>query len=72
MPGLTAVIAGAAGGAVAIALMELLSERAAFPLMLVPFATSIVLVMGSPRSRRRNLARSSAGMWWPRWSGCWW
>src|SRR5262249_31948063 len=41
-------IAGAAGGAVAIALMELLSERAAFPLILVPFATSIVLVMGSP------------------------
>src|SRR5215471_13336290 len=35
---MTAVIAGAAGGAVAIALMELLSERAAFPLMLVPFA----------------------------------
>src|SRR5215831_527886 len=45
---MTAVIAGAGGGAVAIALMELLSERAASPLMLVPFATSIVLVMGSP------------------------
>src|SRR5262249_61700118 len=45
---MTAVIAGAGGGAVAIALMELLSERAALPLMLVPFATSIVLVMGSP------------------------
>src|SRR5262249_1110403 len=44
---MTAIIAGA-GGAVAIALMELLSERAAFPLMLVPFATSIVLVTGSP------------------------
>src|SRR5215475_761076 len=48
MQRLTAVVAGAAGGAVAIALMELLSERAAFPLILVPFATSIVLVMGSP------------------------
>src|SRR6516164_5251750 len=48
MQHMTAVIAGAAGGAVAIALMELLSERAAFPLILVPFATSIVLVMGSP------------------------
>ena len=42
------MIAGAVGGAIAIALMELLSERAAFPLMFVPFATSIVLVMGSP------------------------
>jgi CBS-domain-containing membrane protein len=42
------VIACAAGGAVAIALMHLLSERAAFPLVLVPFATSIVLVMGMP------------------------
>jgi CBS-domain-containing membrane protein len=43
-----AILAGAAGGAIAIALMELLSERAVFPLMFVPFATSIVLVMGSP------------------------
>jgi CBS-domain-containing membrane protein len=42
------IIAGAAGGAIAIALMELLSERATLPLMFVPFATSIVLVMGSP------------------------
>jgi len=41
-------VAGAAGGAVAIALMEELSTRAAFPLVFVPFATSIVLVMGSP------------------------
>jgi CBS-domain-containing membrane protein len=41
-------IAGAAGGTIAIVLMELLSQRAAFPLMFVPFATSIVLVMGSP------------------------
>jgi CBS-domain-containing membrane protein len=42
------MIAGAAGGAVAIVLMEELSTRAAFPLVFVPFATSIVLVMGSP------------------------
>ena len=42
------VIAGAAGGAVAIALMHVLSEHASFPLMMVPFATSIVLVMGTP------------------------
>lgn len=39
---------GAAGGAVAIGLMQVLSEHAAFPLFLIPFATSIVLVMGSP------------------------
>ena len=45
---LLGLIAGAAGGAIAIGLMELLSARAAFPLMFVPFATSIVLVMGSP------------------------
>jgi len=42
------IVAGAAGGGIAIALMELVSERAAFPLLFVPFATSIVLVMGSP------------------------
>ncbi len=36
---------GAAGGA-AIAIMEILSTRWAFPLIVVPFATSIVLVMG--------------------------
>ncbi len=42
------VIAGAAGGAVAIGLMQVLSDHAAFPLMFVPFATSIVLVMGTP------------------------
>lgn len=42
------VVAGAAGGAVAIAIMVLLSERAGMPLQFVPFATSIVLVMGSP------------------------
>ena len=41
-------IAGGAGGAVAIAAMEWLSDHFAFPLMFVPFATSIVLVMGSP------------------------
>jgi CBS-domain-containing membrane protein len=38
----------AAGGAVAIALMELLSTRYAYPLFVVPFATSIVMVMGTP------------------------
>ena len=42
------VVAGAAGGAVAIGAMHALSDQASFPLMLVPFATSIVLVMGTP------------------------
>ena len=45
-----AVIAGAAGGAIAIAIMELLSARSMTPLMTIPFATSIVLVMGSPEA----------------------
>src|SRR5262245_28640413 len=42
------VIAGAAGGAVAIGAMEVLAKDASFPLMFIPFATSIVLVMGTP------------------------
>ena len=42
------VAAGAAGGAVAIGAMEALSAHTAFPLMFVPFATSIVVVMGTP------------------------
>ncbi len=44
----TQAIAGAAGAAVAIAIMELASTSTEFPLMAIPFATSIVLVMGSP------------------------
>jgi hypothetical protein len=44
----TAILAGAAGGAVAIAAMERLAERTAVPLAFIPFATSIVMVMGSP------------------------
>jgi CBS-domain-containing membrane protein len=39
---------GAAGGGVAIAVMQVLSDRTTVPLVLIPFATSIVLVMGSP------------------------
>ena len=45
-----AIVAGAAGGAAAIAIMEWLSIGTAFPLMAIPFATSIVLVMGAPES----------------------
>jgi CBS-domain-containing membrane protein len=47
-PSVGIMLAGATGAAVAILLMEVLSERSAFPLLFVPFATSIVLVMGSP------------------------
>lgn len=42
------IVACATGGTAAIGLMLLLSEQAAFPLVMVPFATSIVLVMGMP------------------------
>lgn len=45
-----AIITGAAGGAIAIAIMELLSARSMTPLMTIPFATLIVLVMGSPEA----------------------
>jgi CBS-domain-containing membrane protein len=42
--------AGAAGGAVAIGIMCLLSIQTEFPLEYIPFATSIVLVTGSPEA----------------------
>src|SRR5687767_12789256 len=42
------MLGGAAGAALAVGLMEYLSAQAHFPLMLVPFGTSIVLVMGMP------------------------
>jgi CBS-domain-containing membrane protein len=45
-----AILAGATGGAVAIAGMETFSARAAFPLVAIPFATSIVTVLGSPEA----------------------
>jgi len=46
-----AILAGAAGGALAIAAMEMLAARAALRLEFIPFATSIVLVMGSPEAK---------------------
>lgn len=42
------MLAGSAGGAVAIGGMGLFSAVAEYPLMAIPFATSIVMVMGSP------------------------
>jgi CBS-domain-containing membrane protein len=47
---LLAILAGATGGAVAIAGMEAFSARAALPLVAIPFATSIVTVLGSPQA----------------------
>jgi CBS-domain-containing membrane protein len=47
---LWAVLAGSTGGALAIAAMEMYSATAQFPLVAIPFATSIVLVMGSPKA----------------------
>jgi CBS-domain-containing membrane protein len=43
-----AICAGALGGGLAIAGMETYSMRTAFPLVAIPFATSIVTVLGSP------------------------
>ena len=44
------VVAGAAGGALAIGCMEAFSLQTAFPLVAIPFATSIVMVLGTPRA----------------------
>lgn len=48
--GLTAIVIAALGAALAIAGMEWLTFLASLPVWSVPFATSIVLVMGSPES----------------------
>jgi CBS-domain-containing membrane protein len=45
---LLAILAGATGGAIAIGSMEMLSAVTAYPLTAIPFATSIVMVLGSP------------------------
>src|SRR5258708_1634433 len=45
---LAIVLAGALGGAAAVGLMEAASTYSSFPLSYIPFATSIVVVMGSP------------------------
>lgn len=44
------MLAGATGGAIAIASMEAFSARTEFPLVAIPFATSIVLVLGTPKA----------------------
>lgn len=53
-----AVLFSAVGGAAGIAAMILLAHLADEPIMLVPFATSIALVMGapdSPQAQPRNI-----------------
>ncbi|MFZ5693779.1 MAG: HPP family protein [Pseudomonadota bacterium] len=45
------MVGGAAGGSLAIGLMYLLSLQTEFPLATIPFATSIVLMTGSPEAQ---------------------
>jgi CBS-domain-containing membrane protein len=47
---LLAILAGAVGGGIAIASMEAFSITTAFPLVAIPFATSIVTVLGTPNA----------------------
>jgi CBS-domain-containing membrane protein len=47
-PALPAILTRALGGGLAIALMIALSQASGHMLMAIPFATSIVMVMGSP------------------------
>lgn len=49
-PNLRTIATRAVGGAGGIALMETLARWADAPLMTVPFATSIVMIMGAPES----------------------
>jgi CBS-domain-containing membrane protein len=44
------IVTGALGAAAAVATMEVASLSSEFPLVMIPFATSIVLVMGSPNA----------------------
>jgi CBS-domain-containing membrane protein len=44
------ILSASVSGALAIGVMEFFSARTAFPLASIPFATSIVLVMGSPEA----------------------
>ncbi len=47
---LVQVMAGAVGGTIAVGMMEIASFNFYFPVMAVPFATSIVLVLGMPEA----------------------
>ena len=61
------MLAGAVGGAVAIASMEAFSVNTEFPLVAIPFATSIVTVFArhpAPTSFTR-LSATGTGSWPP-------
>jgi CBS-domain-containing membrane protein len=45
---LLTILSGAIGGAIGIGSMEMFSAATAFPLAAIPFATSIVMVLGTP------------------------
>ena len=49
-PNLRTIASRAIGGAGGIALMGALARLAEAPLMTIPFATSIVMIMGAPES----------------------
>jgi CBS-domain-containing membrane protein len=50
LPRLALIAAGAVGGGIAIAVMWLASDVTRLPIEMIPFATSIVLVLGSPEA----------------------
>jgi hypothetical protein len=52
---LESIVAGA-GAAIAIGVMEWFSQVAHYPPFIIPFATSIMLVMGSRMRSRRDRA----------------
>ena len=62
-----ATLAGATGGEMAIAIMEAFSASTGFPLVAIPFATSIVTVLGSPKAPP---AQPLAATSFPRSSAC--
>ena len=68
---LFAVLAGAAGGSIAIGAMEFFSARTAYPLMAIPFATSIVMVMGSPQAEPAQPRALVGGHLISPWSASW-
>ena len=57
------------GGAIAIAAMEWFSAAAHYPLAVIPFATSIVLVIGAPEAEPAQPRALVGGHWWRPWSG---
>ena len=65
---LAGAIAGV-GGAIAIGVMEWFSVAAHYPLAVIPFATSIVLVIGSPEAEPAQPRALVGGHFVAPWSG---